>query len=285
MPDPNDKPDPLDEDLESQTQVDVPDDTAAKPQTIDLDEEDAVEKEMKSLDNKAFAAMRKEATDLKRQNAEMQQRMQEYEARARQPQQAPAYVPPQQHVQREMIGGVPVPQNKAEWDALARQDWQTAVDLRSIISARNVQAEVRRVDHSTRQMEESKQRVLSRHPELNDASTEKGQIYLSVLDKNPEYLTMSKGPILAMRDMEEEMEARGFTREQIFDSKQTVVRGEAQRVSRTSLTAGGRMPEKQNRTVTLSKSELEFCEAQGLDPKRFAAKKLEQEQRSKGAQL
>jgi hypothetical protein len=184
-----------------------------------------------------------------------------------------------------MIGGVPVPQSQQEWDALARQDWKTAVDMRSIIAARSVHAEVKRVDKNASVMEESKNRVLTRHPELNDQNSEKSQIYLSILDRNPEYLNMSKGPVLAMRDMEEEMEARGYTREQIFDSKQAVARNEATRVSRASLTNGGRMPEKQGRTVTLSKADLEFCETQGIDPKKYAANKLAQEQRAKGVQL
>lgn len=283
MPDPNENLDPLDEDLESQEQIEVPDEAAAKPQTIDLDEEDAVEKELKSLDNKAFAAMRKEAADLRKQNAEMAKRMKEYEMRSAQ---APAYVPPQPVQHRETIGGVPVPQTKQEWDALARADWQTAVDMRSIISARRVQEEVKRVDRNASVMEESKNRVLTRHPELADVNTEKSQIYLSILDKNPEYLTMSKGPVLAMRDMEEELEARGYTREQIFDSKRAVTRNEETRASRAQLTTGGRMPERQGgRTVSLSKADLEFCENQGIDPKKYAAQKLAQEQRAKGVQL
>jgi hypothetical protein len=184
-----------------------------------------------------------------------------------------------------MIGGIPVPRTKEEWDTLARQDWQTAVDLRSIINSRKVQEEVRKNDAYSRTMEDSKQRVLERHPELNDASSEKGRIYLEILDKNPEYLTMAKGPILAMRDMEDEMEARGFTRDQIVVTKKVVTQAEAARVSRASLTGAGRMPEKKGRTVTLSKDDLEFCTEQGIDPKEYAKEKLENEARLKGAQL
>ena len=274
MLDPNDKEAPVEE-LED---VVVPEGDAdpAAPKTVDLDEEDETQR-LASLDvqerNKAFAAMRKEAAEAKRERAELQKRITEYENKPLV--QAAARVElPQTNQQREFIGGVPVPQNKAEWDALARQDWQTAVDMRSIISARRVQEESKRVETSTRSMEESKQKALARHPELADANSEKGKIFLEVLAKNPDYFTMSKGPILAMRDMEDEMEARGYTREQIFESKKVAAQNEVTRSNRAALTGGGRMPAPQGRTVQLSKDDLEFCKSQGLDPKDYAKEKL-----------
>jgi hypothetical protein len=271
---------------EPQEQVEVPEEEApAAGKTLDLDEEDAIDKELQGLDNKAFAAMRREAAEAKKERDALKQRIADYEKRATQPApQAQVYNPaPAQN--REVIGGIPVPQTKAEWDALARTNWQDAVDLRSVIKAREVHAEVRKVDTANRTMEESKQRVLSRHPELNDDNSEKTQIYRMVLDKNPEYLTMSKGPVLAMRDMEEEMETRGYTREQIFDSSKAVARNEATRVTRGALTGGGRMPEKSGRTVQLSKDDLEFCKNNDLDPKDYAKEKLALEGNRKGAQL
>ena len=285
--DPNAKPQPLDEEVQQpDEQIEVPEEESpAAGKTLDLDEEDATDKEFKSLDNKAFAAMRREAAEAKRERDALKTRIADYEKRAAQPAPQPAVYQPPPNPNREMIGGVPVPQTKQEWDALARHDWQTAVDMRSIIAARRVQEDVKRVDTSTRVMEDSKQRVLSRHPELNDGASEKSKIYLEVLDKNPEYLTMSKGPVLAMRDMEEEMEARGYTREQIFDNKKAVARNEATRVNRGALTSGGRMPAGQGRTVQLSKDDLEFCKTQGLDPKDYAKEKLALEGNRKGAQL
>jgi hypothetical protein len=85
--------------------------------------------------------------------------------------------------------------------------------------------------------------------------------------------------------MEEEMEARGYTREQIFDSKQAAARNEATRVNRGALTSGGRMPAAQGRTVQLSKDDLEFCKTQGLDPKDYAKEKLALDTNRRGAQL
>lgn len=281
------KPEPLiDELLGTEEDIEIPADDVdtSKPKEIDLDAEEADEADFNKLDNKAFAAMRKEAADAKRERDDLRRKVSDYEKRPS-PVAQPAPVVQDPNRRREMIGGVVVPETKAEWDALARQDWQIAVDLRSIMSARKVQEESRKVEQTTRVLDESKNKVLQRHPELADAQSDKGKIYLNILERNPDYLTMSKGPVLAMRDMEEEMESLGYTKEQIFDSKKFVAQNEATRVSRGALTSGGRMPEKSARTVTLSKDDLEFCKSQGIDPKDYARERLELENNRKGAQL
>lgn len=284
MPKPDDaaKPDLID-DLED---IIVPDDddTAPADKDIDLDAEDTNDKEFKKLDNKAFAALRKEAADKKKENDDLRKKIDTYEKQKATPA-AAAPVVRDPNIRREVIGGIEVPATKEEWDALARKDWQSAVDLRSIISARKVQEEVKRVDSATRSLDESKNKVIQRHPELNDVSTDKSKIYLNILERNPEYLTMSKGPILAMRDMEDEMEAQGYTKEQIFDAKKVSTQNEATRVNRGALTSGGRMPEKSARTVQLSKDDMEFCKTQGIDPIDYAKQRLELENNKKGAQL
>lgn len=265
----------------------VPDDDVTPPskKIVDLDEEDTNDQEFKKLDNKKFAAMRKEAADAKRERDEMAKKIKDYETQRTAPvREAPVVQDPNRR--REMIGGIPVPETKEEWDALARKDWQAAVDLRSVISARKVRDEYAAQERTTRTLNEAKDKVLQKHPELADANSEKGQIFLKILDRNPDYLTMSKGPILAMRDMEDEMETLGYTREEIFDTKKSIAAKEDTRVSRGSLTASGRTTEKATgRTVQLSKDDLEFCKTQGIDPVDYAKERLALETRSKGAQL
>jgi hypothetical protein len=106
---------------------------------------------------------------------------------------------------------------------------------------------------------------------------------LEILAKRPRYYQDPRGPINAMRDMEDEMEARGYTREQIFESKKVAAQNEATRNNRAVLTGGGRMPEKQGRTVQLSKDDLEFCKNNDLDPKDYAKEKLALETGKRGA--
>ncbi len=280
---------PKDEIVEDDLQEDivVPDDdkTPIEKKVVDLDEEEENDKEFKKLDNVAFAKIRKEAADAKKALAERDKKIKEYETRQAAPVQRREEPVVKDTRQRQMIGGHVVPETREEWDALARKDWQAAVDLRAIISARNVRDEHVKQENATRSLNESKDKVIQKHPELSDVSTEKSKIFLNILDRNPEYLTMSKGPILAMRDMEDEMEALGYTKEQIFDSKKVATQNESTRVNRGSLTAGGRMAEKPGgRTVTLSKDDLEMCKAMGLDPKDYAKEKLNRET-PKGAQL
>jgi hypothetical protein len=267
---------------ESQDELEVDlDETPAKPagdQTLDLDQVEDDEKEFKRLDPKAFAAMRREKDEYKRKAAELEKKYKEFSSRPVQA--APQYTPaPTQP--RESINGVPVPQTKEEWDNLARQDWQLAVDMRSIINSRRITAEAKSAQEGLKTLEDAKQKVLDKYPDLGDVSSEKSQIYLRILDRHPEYLTLPKGPIYAMRDMEDEMESLGM----LSDKKSSKTQTEAVRTSRAALTAPGKFVEKAGRTVTLTKDELEFCEGQGLDPKEFAKKKHEQEMLKKGAQL
>lgn len=282
---PNAKPALIDELLDAPEEIEVPEDQDTPPADtdVDVDEADVNEAEFKKLDNKAFAKMRKEAADAKRERDDLRKKVTDYEKKQVV---APVVRPvADPNRVREKIGGIDVPETKAEWDALARQDWQTAVDMRAIISARKVQEEVKRVDATTKSLNDAKDRVLQRHPELADATSDKGQIYLKILDKNPEYLSMSKGPILAMRDMEDEMEVQGYSKEEIFETTKAVAQNEKTRVARGSLTGGGRMPEKTGRTVQLSKDDMEFCKTQGIDPVDYAKQRLELEQNKKGAQL
>jgi len=285
MLDPNGRPDVVDEDLEEDIIVpDSGDDTPAD-KTVDLDEEDTNDAEFKKLDNKAFAALRKEAAEAKKQRDELSRKVKDYESRQATP---PVHreTQPKDLRNREIIGGVVVPETKEEWDALARKDWQTAVDLRSIISARKVRDEHVQVERATRTLDESKNKVIQRHPELEDVNSEKSKIFLKILDQNPEYLTMSKGPILAMRDMEEEMESLGYTRDQIFDNKKVLASNEAKRISRSSLTNSGKIVDSPSgRKVQLSKDDMEFCKSQGIDPVDYAKQKLELENNRKGASL
>lgn len=278
------KPEVLDEEI-LEGEIEVPDDDEVpidKDKEVNVDEEDKLDEEFKKLDNKAFAKLRKEASDAKKERDDFKKKVDQYEKDkkgadpvVRQP------VERTDERRRETIGGIIVPETKEEWDALARKDWKAAVDLRSIINIRNANAESRRVDLHARTLEDSKNRVAERHPELLDVNTEKSQIYVKILEKNPDYLTMPKGPILAMRDMEDELEVLGYTREQIYNPKKVATQEEATRVTRGALTGGGRMPEKTGRTVTLTKDELELCKSQGIDPKDFAREKLQLENRTK----
>lgn len=262
-------------------EVIVDDEQPAAPATVDLDDAEDTEKEFKQLDNKKFAEMRVRNKELSREREELAQKVAQYEAQKQeyvQPAPQPMQYPQQQREQRVVNGQrIVVPQTKQEWDALARADWQTAVDLKAVVAAENVGRQIQEVAGTNRMMAESKQKVLAKHPELEDVSTQKSQIYLQVLQEHPEYLNMPRGPVYAMRDMEERYEE--------VTAKSPKAAPESVRQAKAVLSGGGRMPASQGRTVTLSKEELEFCKDNGISAQEFAKQRYELDARKKGAQL
>ena len=266
------------------------DEQAAADREVNPEEEEQTEAEFKKLDNTAFAAMRKANAEMKKQLADAQKEREELaRLRAQRPDPEEAYVPEQhplaQRPQRRLINGVPVPETEREWDDLARRNWKLAVDLRSIVNAENVTQQVHQQREASRVMEESKQKVLAKHAELNDASSPKSQIYLQILREHPDYLQQPRGPIYAMREMEDRLEEQGQLGD-VSKARAEGVREEAARQSRTAVSASGGKVDTSSapaKTVTLTKDELEMCEHSGLDPKAYAKQKLAQLNAKKGA--
>ena len=235
--------------------------------TVDLDGDD----EKKAKRENAFAKMRVENKKL-REDLE----------RARVAQQAqpnPAYPPNQvpytPQANRPVYRGIPVPQTDEEWNELAQKDWKLAVDMRSHERAQEIVRASSQASQESTVLETSKSKVLSRHPELNDASSEKSQVYMKILQENPRYLTDPKGPVHAMRDMEEYMETvLGYEPSDIVKARAAGADKERMRVSRASLAASaGRIQPKQGNTIVLTKDELEFCKFNEINPKDYALNK------------
>lgn len=229
-------------------------------QEIDLTPEEPEEELIPPKVNAAWAKLRTENKKLKQSIEEINQRM------AQPP--APSYNPPpptQQPINR-------MPQTPDEWDALAKQDWKQAVSLMSQVTYQNQQAAVR----DTERLEKSKATVLERHPDLNDPNSEKYKIFNQIINENPQYLTDPKGPVHAMRDMEEHMETvLGRPRASIIAAKKQGVEEERLRTHRRDLMGGGgRTPDSgPGNKVTLTKEELEFCKHNRVDVKEYAKNK------------
>jgi len=226
---------------------------------VDLEEENEKAAREEKERNKAFASMRIENKRLADQLEQVQQQIQQVSQPQRQ--------------------AVPVddgiPKTDAEWDALADKDWKKAVDLRSHINAQSVLAKNREASKIGEELDKSKAKVLLRHPELNDNDSEKAKIFLQVLNNNPDYVNHPKGPIYAMRDMEEHMETvLGYKHSDIVSAERSGAKRESERQHRIVLNkGGGKVPTGNQNTVTLSKDEAEFCKLQGLDPKEYAKTK------------
>jgi len=258
MPAPNEK--PIEEEvLVEEENQDVDDGS----QEIDLtpdepEEEDLIPPKV----NAAWAKLRTENKKLKQSIEEINQRVTEQQ-RPQQQYQPPA--PVQAPVNR-------MPQTPEEWDALAKQDWKQAVSLMSQVTYQNQQAAIK----DTERLEKSKSTVLDRHPDLNDPNSEKYKIFNQIITENPQYLTDPKGPIHAMRDMEEHMETvLGRPRASIVAAKKQGAEAERLRTQRSALmSGGGRTPDAgSGNKVMLTKEELDFCKHNQVDVKEYAKNK------------
>lgn len=227
---------------------------------VDIEEENEKNAREEKERNKAFASMRIENKELKERQATLESQIQGLSAR---PAQKPEPV------------NDGIPRTDAEWDTLADKDWKRAVDLRSNMNAQHVIAANNQVIESSKTLEKNKSRVLERHPELNDNSSEKSRIFLNILSTHPDYVNHPNGPIYAMRDMEDHMETvLGYKPSDIVTAEKNGAQRESQRQHRIVLNKGGGKPiGGGDRIVTLTKDESDFCKLQGIDPKEYAKTK------------
>jgi len=123
-------------------------------------------------------------------------------------------------------------------------------------------------------LEDSKQKVLIRHPELNDPDSEKAKVYRNIVVSNPDYTQQKKGPLTAMYEMEDYMEKNmGYKREDIVKAETAARADEASRQSRVQLTSTSGRNISEGSKVTITKDEMDFCKLQGIDPKLYATNK------------
>lgn len=228
---------------------------------VDLDSEDEKAAKEERARNAAFAAMRKENKDLKDAVDNLTTQVSNVTKPT-----ITAPAPAQDYG---------VPKTDEEWDALAQKDWKKAVDLRSIQNAQNLLKKQKESTRADSTLEESKQKVLAVHPEINDNNSEKSKIFVQILNDNPDYRNQPKGPLYAMRDMEEYMEnTLGYKRGEIRTAEKNGAQREASRQNRIVLNKGsGRTNSKTGNKIVLGKDEMEFCKFQNIDPKEYARNK------------
>ncbi len=177
----------------------------------------------------------------------------------------------------------PATWTEEQWDDLAKKDWKRAVDLRAEIKARQQYEQQNTTQEFNRVLEDSKQSVLLRHPELSEVSSEKSKIYKNIVTANPEYTNMKEGPLFAMYKMEEFMEQNmGYKREDIVKAESKAREDEQGRLSRVQLTSTTGRNVSEGNKVVLTKDELDFCDLQGINPKTYAANKKKLETSGRG---
>mgnify|MGYP001578112338 FL=1 len=162
-----------------------------------------------------------------------------------------------------------------ELDKLAQTDWKAAVGkiaetrTREILNAEKVQIEqVKGQEEIAQLMEKNSQAVLSRHSELEDATSEISQIFQSILNNNPRWRTSPDGPLLTMYEMENELRKRGYD---VDGSIKTKVEAETERITRvTSSTLPASRPTTSGNKIVLTREQREFCDQNGVKYEDYA---------------
>lgn len=162
-----------------------------------------------------------------------------------------------------------------EYDELVQKDWKQAVRRLSeerYQELRKEELERQKTQNEQQRrselLETNKRKVMERHPDLEDPGSEKARIFQEIVSKNQDYLSDPFGPVLAMRDMEDELRSQG----KIIDKPtQQIVEKELNRRTRTGAGAipGGTQNGNSNKVV-LTKEEREFCDHNGIKYESYA---------------
>lgn len=165
------------------------------------------------------------------------------------------------------------PQQKSEppteWDEKLQKNWKGTVE--ELADARLEQKLKEREEKSkieqeqvriTNLLEQNKISVLKKHPELSEGGSQKAEIYQQVIQERPEYLNNPFGPVLAMRDMEDKLREQGIYDEPTKQAVQKEVVRQA-RTNGAGIPKGSANPSA-SKTITLTKEQKEFCDANGL---------------------
>ena len=156
-----------------------------------------------------------------------------------------------------------------EIDKLAEKDWKAAVGkivefkAKELLKIDKEQLKKEREQEEVNQiLDKNTERVRQRHPELDDPTSEKSQIFLRVLESNPRWKNSPDGPLLVMREMEDELRSKGYD---VDGSIKKAIESEQERFGRASSTAlsGSRRASSSNKVV-LSKEQKDFCDEHGI---------------------
>jgi len=146
-------------------------------------------------------------------------------------------------------------------DELVQKDWKAgvkAVAKELLEEERRVSSAMTEEQKVARLLEESKNKVMTKHPELSDPENPKTKEFLKVLDENPDFRTNPRGPLLAAYEMENRLKGRDTIEPKV--DRQT-------RAKATSVPAGTSPGLKGN--YALSRADLDFCRLNNINPENY----------------
>lgn len=168
---------------------------------------------------------------------------------------------------------IPKPVEKApdDLDELVQKDWKAGVRgvARELMEEERHRASVVTEEQKVANLlADAKNRVMTKHPELNDPESPKAKEFLKVLDENPDFRTNPRGPLLAAYEMENRLKGHDT-----IESKERPVDKQV-RAKAASVPAGTSPGSKGS--YSLSKADMDFCRHNNINPenyKRFRGQK------------
>ena len=164
---------------------------------------------------------------------------------------------------------------KDPYDEIVEKDWKQAVRILAreeaeIMRQQTIQAEsVRYMEQKKVSiLEDSKSKVREKYPEIDDQNSELSKRYISILNKNQDYLRNERGPVLAMRDMEDELKSEG----RLDEYTRKAVEKEVSRQVRTGATAGVRTQSANGNgnKISLTREQKEICDNNNIRYETYA---------------
>jgi len=158
----------------------------------------------------------------------------------------------------------PVESKPDDLDELVQKDWKAGVKavakelLEEERRASSVMTEEQRV---AKLLEESKTKVMAKHPELSDPESPKAKEFLKVLDENPDFRTNPRGPLLAAYEMENRLKGHDT-----IESKETRVDKPTR--ARAAGVPAGTSPGNRG-GYNLSKADMDFCRLNNINPENY----------------
>lgn len=170
---------------------------------------------------------------------------------------------------------------KDEWDKKVETNWKGTVEelaelkFQEMMSRREALEQQRAAQQQKITiLEQSKQKVIERYPEIQDPDSEIAKKYMKILNQNQDYLRNDRGPELAMAALENEFRSEG----RLDEISKRAVEKEVNRQVRTAVTTlprstNGSSPNK----VMLTKEQREFCDNAGMKYENYAKMLKKQE--------
>lgn len=151
-------------------------------------------------------------------------------------------------------------------DELVQRDWKQGVEkvVEGVLNKQTARVNAETASQvEDRLRKDSLAKVVERHKELSDPSSEKYREFHKVLAENPDFVTNPRGPLLTMYEMESRIKDRGNIEVGVEKVNQTKeVRSKAAAIpSGTSPTSRS--------NYSLSKADADFCRLNNINPENY----------------